>query len=114
MKGAIYPLTGLLVIAVIVVTAWAVTTLVQRRREARAVRAARWEPYTDIKGAGIAEVGIRLVARWGHHEKTIRYDRKVEEVTIDGDNDLMQRIEAESRALMRAEAYNSVQRKETE
>lgn len=107
MKGLIYPFTGLALIAIVAFTVWMVTTSIQGAREIRAISRARWEPYTDIKGAGLAEVGIRLMARWGDHEKTIRHDPKVEEVNVEN---LMERIEAEGRALMRAEAYNNVLR----
>lgn len=100
MRGLIYPLTGLFVLAVLMGVLYVAVLLAGGWHERRAVRNARWEQYSEVQDDGLIEVGIRRVARWGNHERILK---TVTPVKVRDD----ERMEAEVQAEMRAASYNA-------
>lgn len=106
MKGLIYPLLAIVALSIVVLATAAVVAGIKSAREQRAIRHAKWEAYDDILGEdGKVRIGVRLAARWGRHLKVLRWDKKTETVDID---DTLAHIEAHTRAVLRAESYNSL------
>jgi hypothetical protein len=104
-KGLIYPLLGIAAVMILVIiTAW-VVVVIRDARKAHAINHAKWEPHVEITGDGFAEIGVRLVARWGHHNETLRKDAHTELVDV---ADIIARIESYTRAETRAENYNQL------
>lgn len=100
MRGLIYPLTGLLVLAVFMGICYVAVFLAGAWHERRAIRNARWEQYSEVLDDGLIEVGVRRVARWGRHERILK---RVTPVKVRDD----ERSEAEFQAEMRAASYNA-------
>lgn len=108
MKGLIYPLVGVLVLVSLIIIGWYVFFVFYRIRDRRAVRSARWETFTTPCGDGTVKVGVRLVARHGHHEETIWSETVSENVRPDlGSTEL---ATAQEEAELRAFTYNSFQK----
>lgn len=78
-------------------------------RQDRAISRAQWESYADPQGEGVVEVGVRLVARWGRHEKIIRYEA-MNRVQVD-DLSSTDLAEAQYEANRRAGTYNSLRKR---
>jgi hypothetical protein len=93
-------------VAVLVVVAWWTVVTMRRWHRAAAVRHAVWESYSDVQGGGMAEVGVRLVARWGRREEVL----KSEEMTRVRCDDLSSTVleEAVIEADLLAASYNAV------
>jgi hypothetical protein len=108
-KGLIYPLLAIVAVAILVMITATVIVAINDARKAHAINHAKWEPFVDITGEGHAEIGVRLVARWGHHTKTLRRDKTTERVDVE---DILARIEAYTRAETRADSYNTLLPKE--
>jgi hypothetical protein len=104
-KGLIYPLMAIAAVVILAFITAAVATAINDRRKRRAIWHARWEPHVEITGDGLAEISVRLIARWGRHSKTLRCDEKTELVDVE---DIIARIEAYTRAETRAENYNAL------
>lgn len=104
MKGAIYVLLPILAILVTVGFGSLIILRAEGYREASAYRNARWESYSSVQGGGFAEVGVRLVARWGRHEKTLKSEEMVR-VRVD-DLSSTALAEAQNEADLRASSYN--------
>jgi hypothetical protein len=98
-KVLLYPLLVLVLLAVIVPTCVCLIAMVKAWREARAVREARWEVYTQDIGGGKDEVGIQLVARWGRHQRVLhRNDHPFEVPAGDTEALLQAQFDAETQA----------------
>jgi hypothetical protein len=110
-KGLIYPLLGIAAVAILVFAIGAVLITINGARKVRAINHAKWEPHVEITGDGFAEIGVRLVARWGRHNETLRKDAHTELVDV---ADVIARIEAYTRAETRAENYNELTRNDGE
>lgn len=105
MKGLIYPLLAIAAVTILTLVTAAMAVAINNARKAHAIHHAKWEPHVEITGDGLAEIGVRLVARWGHHDETLRRDKKPELVDV---SDIIARIEAYTRAETRAENYNQL------
>lgn len=106
MKGAIYVLLPLLAVAAVVVCGWLGAGWIGDQRRARAIRNARWESYSSVEGGGMAEVGVRLAARWGRHEEVLKSEEMIR-VRVD-DLSSTALAEAQAEADLRAGSYNTV------
>ena len=105
MKGLIYPLLAIVALILLTLAASAVVVAINSGRERRALRRARWEPFVAITGSGQAEIGVQLIAHWGRHHHVLQREEHTERVHPE---DVMARIEARSRAELRAQAYNAL------
>lgn len=105
-KSLLYPVLAVLVVIVLVCVIGVIVEVVASRRKRRAVRSARWESYARPAGDGSVQVGVRLVARWGRHEKILRSERMTR-VRVD-DWLGTELVEARSDADMRAASYNAI------
>ena len=110
LKIVFYPLIGLVVCAGLFFTVRAISAAVGDARRKRAERAARWETYTTIRGTGVADVGVQLVARWWPRHRTV-LRREPPMDTVDA-GDLVALCDAEADAGTRAQAYNTLQREQ--
>jgi hypothetical protein len=104
-KGLIYPLLGIAAMAILVFATGAVLIAINGARKVHAINHAKWEPHVEITGDGFAEISVRLVARWGRHNETLRKDAHIELVDVE---DIIARIESYTRAETRAENYNQL------
>jgi hypothetical protein len=96
-------LLALLIVALIAVAVTAVAAHpVNDRRKQRAIETSRWEMYTKVKGDGIVEVGVALVARWGRQETVLKTE-DMRSVQVD---DQLGIDVAKTEAWDRADAYN--------
>lgn len=104
MKGLIYPLTALAVLAILVFIVSYFVVATAKYREAAAIRNAQWKPYTTVVGDGTIEVGVEHVAHWGEHVKVL----KREKVALVKSTDMGGMLDAQGVAEMRAGTYNSL------
>jgi len=110
LKVVFYPLIGLVVCGGLFFTVCAISVAVGDARRKRAERTARWVPYTTIRGSGLAEVGVQLLARWWPRHRKVLQRETMCSVPAD---DLQALFEAETEATVRAQAYNTLQREQT-
>jgi hypothetical protein len=100
-----YPLIGLVVVVAAAMLIAGLIAGINGWRAKRAKQNARWEPFADVKDGGDVEFGVRLVARWGNHEKELQRDTETERVSVD---DLIARYDALARAQARALSINEI------
>lgn len=105
MRALFYPLVGLAVILIATMVIAGLIVVTNGWRAKRATRNARWETFVEFKDGGNAEIGIRLVARWGGREKELQHDNQPERVSVD---DLIARYDAVGRAQVRAQSMNDL------
>lgn len=99
----LYPVLALIALALVTALVLAALVAVEHNRRHHALRHPKWEVFAEPTEGGQVQVGVQLVAKWGHHEELIRRDPKSVNVSIE---DAIEFAIVKSQAQTRADAYN--------
>lgn len=105
MRGLLYPLLGLLAVAVILTLGYLTARAIRELRRRSAKRCARWETHLSPGGDGTVSVAVRRVARWGNQEEVLGVE-EIARVRVD-DPTSPDLLDAQAQAELRAVSYNA-------
>ena len=109
MKGVLIVLLGATAVVLAVVAVVCFVKAWRAWRWLQALRTARWEPHTAIRPGGRAAVGVRKVARCGRRVEVLQAEDVTEVDTADPFS--LELLDAENTARLKADAYNTLDRR---